>query len=468
MLVSANGFSMVANYLIYFILGRFLFGPEMLGVYSVVVLLVSVIEMVLVTAVQNGVSKFVSEKPESVQQVRVNALKIMTAIDVVLFLVYFAGSGLIAAFFGDATLTPYIQLAAFLFLLHPILSVFMGCLNGLQRFKSQAVLRSFYAFLKLVLITALAFIGFGVAGAILGFVAASFTAMLAGFFITRGHAVKAEPGFDYRRFISFMAPLFLFSIVTNLLVSIDLFALKALSGSQGSLLSGYYTAAATIARIFPMVISAVAFAVFPLVSATTFKENKQKTGFYIRNTVRYCLLVVAPIALLFASTPKELISLIYPAAYLPGAAVLPALCIAFAAYTLFIVLTTIIAACNMPKTATAVSFAGLALAGLLNFLLVPKMLMEGAAMATLAGCAFGLVLSAGVVLYKCKALVAAKSFLRIATGAFLVYAISINWNASGFLLIAKYAVLLLVYAIALFAIRELSKRDLRVFLNMVR
>ncbi|MDP2974354.1 MAG: polysaccharide biosynthesis C-terminal domain-containing protein, partial [Candidatus Diapherotrites archaeon] len=338
---------------------------------------------------------------------------------------------------------------------------------GLNLFVTQSKLRAFYAALKLVFIVALAYLN-GLAGAIAGFVLASFVSMLAGFFLTRGKTQQKAAAFNYGKFAAFMAPIFLFSIILDLLISIDLFAVKALSGEQSGLLAGYYAAAATIAKIFPMVISAIAFAVFPLVSAATSQRNLQKTRFYISNTMRYCLLIIAPVAFLFASTPAELISLIYAEKYLPGAAPLPILCFAFAIYTLFIVEATIIAAANRPRTAMAISIAALSASAVLNALLVPTMLLAGAALATLAGSTVGLILAGIFILHKFKTLVSAKSVLKITAGSLLIYFISFSWPAAGLLLVAKYAVLLLIYALALLLLRDLTKRDLRVFLNMIR
>jgi stage V sporulation protein B len=467
LLVSSNGFSFAANYLIYFFLGRLLIGPELLGAYAVVISIVGIIEMVLVKSVQQSVSKFVSEDPSSVQIVRKKAALLMILFGVALFIAYFALSGFIAAAFGDTALTPFIQLTALLLLLHPVFSVFTGCMNGLNLFVTQSKLRAFYAALKLVFIVSLAYLN-GLAGAIAGFVLASFVSMLAGFFLTRGKAQPKAAAFNYKRFVAFMAPIFVFSIILDLLITIDLFAVKALAGEQSGLLAGYYAAAATIAKIFPMVISAIAFAVFPLVSAATFQRNLQKTRFYISNTMRYCLLIIAPVAFLFASTPAELISLIYPESYLPGAAPLPVLCFAFAIYTLFIIEATIIAAANRPRTAMAISIAALSASAVLNALLVPTMLLAGAALATLAGSTVGLILAGIFILHKFKILVSAKSALKIIAGSLLIYLISFGWPAAGLLLVAKYAVLLLIYALALLLLRDLTKRDLRVFLNMIR
>lgn len=466
-LVASNGFSFIANYLIYLILGRFLLGPELLGSYAVVISLVSVIEMVLVKSVQQVVSKFVSENPDAKQSIRKKAALLITAIDIACFAVYFAGSGLIANAFGDPSLAPYIKLAAVLFLFQPVFSAFSGYLNGVQRFVAQAGLRTFYALAKLFLVVGLVYIGFGLFGAVGGFVIASFFGVLASFFMTSKKVAEKPVLFGYRRFLFFMASIVVFSVFSDLMVNIDLFAVKALSGAQSSLLSGYYVAASTIARIFPTVISAIAFAIFPLISKATFQKNPEKARFYISNTMRYSLLGIIPVAILFASTPKELISLVYSDEYLPGAEALSILSIAFAVYAVFFVLCTIIAGSNRPKLAAGISFAALALSAVLNLLLVPQFLINGAAFATLAGSVFGLVLSAGFVLHYFRALVPWKSVLKMAVASLVIFAISAYWPVSGILLAGKYFALLCLYMLLLFLMGEFSKMDFDVVKNII-
>ena len=467
-LVASNGFSFIANYLIYLVLGRFLLGPELLGSYAVVISIVSVIEMVLVKSMQQAVSKFVSENPEAKQSIRKKAALLITGLDIACFAAYFACSDFIAYAFGDPTLAPYIKLAALLFLFQPVFSAFSGYLNGVQRFVAQAGLRTFYAFIKLFLVVGLVYIGFGLFGAVGGFVIASFFGLAVSFFMTSKKVAEKAAKFDYRRFLLFMASIVAFSVFSDLMVNIDLFAVKALSGAQSALLSGYYVAASTIARIFPSLVSAIAFAIFPLVSKATFQKNPEKARFYISNTMRYSLLMIIPVALLFASTPRALVSLVYSDEYLPGAEALSILSIAFAVYTVFFVLCTIIAGSNRPKLAALISFAALALSAVLNLLLVPQFLINGAAFATLAGSVFGLVLSAGFVLYYFRALVPWRSLLKMMAASLLIFAVSICWPVSGILLAGKYFALLCLYLLLLLLMREFSKMDFDVVKNIIR
>lgn len=466
-LLVANGFSFVANYLVYIILGRFLLGPELLGIYGVVISLVSVIEMIFVKSIQQAVSKLVSEKPMNVKQIRRSALKLQLLLDAVMFAVYFFGAEQFALLLSDISLASYIRLASLLFLLHPIFSVFVGCLNGLKKFRLQAKLRAFYAFSKLVLIIGLTYIGFGLFGAITGFVLASFLGLAAGFFLTRkGKTLKQR--FDYRRLALFAAPLLIFSVVADLLITVDLFAVKALSLGNANALSGYYVAASTIAKLFPIFVSTITLVVFPLVSSTTFAGNVKKTRFYIRHAMRYAFLVIAPTAAIFSATSAQLISLVFSNEYLPGATALSILTIALSIYAIFLILETVIVSSNRPKPAMAIALLSFIVSLALNFALVPTFSINGAAIATLVTAATGLVISAAYVFRLFKTLMPLASFARISAVSLVIFLLASFLQFQGLMLILEYLFLLAVYGLALFLSKELGRKDLEVFLNAVR
>ncbi len=466
-LMVATGFSFVANYLVYLILGRFVLGPELLGIYGVVISLVSVIEMVFAKSIQRAVSKLVSEKPMSVRLIRKSALKLQILLDFLMFAAYFFGADLFALLLSDVSLAPYIRLASLLFLVHPIFSVFAGCLNGLKKFALQAKLRAFYSFSKLVLIVGLASAGFGLFGAIAGFVFASFLSLVAGFFLTRkGKDLKQR--FDYRRLALFAAPLLIFSVVADLLINIDLFAVKALSIGNTNALSGYYVAASTIAKLFPVFVSSITLVVFPLVSSTTFVGDKRKTRFYIRHAMRYAFLVIAPTAAIFSASSAGLISLVFSAEYLPGAEALSILTVALSLYALFLILTTVIVGSSRPKPAMAIALLSFAISLALNFALVPTLSLNGAAIATLVAASVGLVISAAYVFRLFGTLMPLASFARISAVSLGIFLLAALFPVQGLLLIAEYILLLVIYGVALLLLKELGRRDLEVFLNAIR
>ena len=76
------------GYIIYFVLGRFLLSPEEFGIYGIIISLFSVVTTILVTAIQQAVAKFVSEKEGMAEAVKRTALKLQFAISISFLLLF--------------------------------------------------------------------------------------------------------------------------------------------------------------------------------------------------------------------------------------------------------------------------------------------------------------------------------------------------------------------------------------------
>lgn len=454
-----------AGYLIYFALGRFL-PPEQFGIYGIVLGLFSTVNLILVTAIQQAVAKFVSSQSELAGEIKRKSLKLQTAFDLCLFVAYFLAAPFIAMLLNDASLTPLIQFSGIIFLSHPIYSVFGGYLSGLGKFKRFALLEIAYSCAKALLVIGLAVAGFAVWGAVAGFLIASLFAMVLGGFVS---ASKKQVGrFDSGKIVAFALPLLGFAAIQGFLTNIDLFAVKALSPANPDLLSGYYFAAQTISRIPQLFVFAVNVVLFPLVAASISKKDNEKTSLYINSSIRYLLLLLVPLTALIAANAKEIISLVYPEKYAPAAASLAILSLGALFYSLFLITTSVISGSGKPKASLAIGFASLAALFALLFLLIPTYSIEGAAIAATVSYAFGFLLSGSYVLLKFKALVQANAAAKIAIAGAITFVASLFVQATGLLVIAELLLMLLLFAGLLFAMKGIGKRDFAVFLRIVR
>jgi len=463
-LVISNLVFFITGYAIYFVLGRFLLTPEQFGTYGLVIALFSTINMIMVTAIQQAVTKFVSEKEELEETIKRKTIKLQLAISTFIFIAYFLAAPFLAALFKDLSLTGLIQFSGLIFFSHPIYSIFSGCLNGLQKFRKLASLQISYSISKMLLIIVLVFFGFSVFGAVAGFVAASFFAVLLGMALVGFRKPRGQ--FDSKKIAAFATPLFAFALIQNLLFNVDLFAVKALA--YGPELAGYYVAAQSIAKLPQIVVFAITFVLFPLVSSTTFRRQSDKTKFYISNAMRYSLLFIVPATALIAANSTELIALIYSSKYLPAGQALFILSFSTLFYALFLVLTTAISSSGKPKVSTAFGLIALITLLALSLILIPNYSIQGAALASLGATFFGFLTSFAYVLFKFEAFLSLKSFTRILVAGILVYAFSINIGMTGLLLLGELCLMVLLYAATLSALKELNKRDLSLFLKMVR
>ena len=459
----------ITSYVIYFALGRVL-GEADFGVYGVIISFIFIILSFLMTAMEQTVSKFVSENPKKHASVKRMAFMLQLSISSLIFLVLIVIAPFIALLLNDPSLTPFIRLIAPLVIVHPLFALFSGALNGFKKFSKQAGLITFYSVAKVVLIVGLvsvfAGIGFGVEAAVLGFIISSGLAALAGILFVG--LPKAKP-FPPGKIVAFALPIGGLAIIINLILSLDLFAVKALTDpSVANLFAGYYTAAGSIARVVPTLVIAFSSILFPLISGTTSVKDSKKTRFYISNGFRYSLLFIALLSSIFFSAAPETIAFVYGSRYLPAVLSLQILAVAMAFFSVFMLLTTIISASGKVKTVFIMGFSVLALDIILNFALVPEMGLVGAGTATLLASFFGTVVSAVFVAVKFRALISPKTVFRIFVACIALFLASDYIQLTGFMLVFKYFILTLVYFAVLAALRELKNFDFLVFKNLLK
>ncbi len=458
--------SFISSYIVYFALGRLL-GAADFGIYGVTISLVMVINTVLVTTMEQTVSKFVSERPDQNERVKKTALLLHLSISSVIFIVFVLLVPFIAFMLNDISLTPFIYLISPLILLQPLFRLFSGSLNGLKRFSLQSKLVGIHSFAKVVLIIGLVLLGFGLFGAISGFILSSLFLLLVACFMA-GLKINSKP-LNPDKMIAFAVPIGGLALITTLLMSFDLFAVKAFTDiSISSALAGYYNAAGTIAKVIPTLVVAISFVAFPLVSSASFKGNKKKTAFYINHSLRYSFFIIAFLSAIFSSTASEIIDFVYGSGYAPAAVPLEILAIGFGVFAFFLIFVTILSAVGMAKITFLIGVIVLIVDFALNLFTVPKIGMVGAAFSTTIASFLGLILLGIVIKRVFGSLLSATVTVKILLSALLVFAFGSIFPASGLLLIFKYLILSILYVLALLALRELKPFDFLVLKNVLR
>ena len=461
----------IGGYIVYVGLGRFLLTPEQFGIYNIVIAFIGIIEVLMIYSIKQAVSKFVSENPENAEIIKIKALKFQLFSGLVFFLLIYLLAPFIAFLLNDPKLTFYIQLISPMLLFRSTFSVADGYLNGTKQFIKQSWLTIFLTLVKTILILGLAFIGFGLIGAIAGFAVSMLIASIFAIWLAGIKKIDKEKAKEFKtiNLIKFGLPIAVFYLIINLLGSIDLFAIKALSLPESSdLFSGYYSAAVTISRIPLLLINAILFVIFPLVSSTTSSNNFDKAKYYINNAMRYSLLFVTPLVVLISAMGPRLISLIYSGTYLPAALSLQVLAFGVGFFCLFLVLCNIIQASNNPRLAVIFGAITVIADIILNLVLVPQYSLLGAAMATTISLFIGMIVSAIYVFSKFKTMLGIKSFIRIILAGIILYAIASIFAFEGILLVVEGIVLVGLYIAILFIFRELKEKDFNVLLKMVK
>ena len=463
-LMLAHAVYLASSYAIHFGLGRYL-GPEAYGTYGVVLALMTTVNLFLTTGFPQAASMHIAAGNATLSSVIRSSRRVQTLFTAIVFGLYLGLSGHIARLLGDAELTPYIRLSAAAVPFYALYAIYSdGYLNGLREFGKQSKAMAFSSIARLLAVLTLVALGFGVRGAILGYLAAAVIGWtLAWWYL--GPIQRDLPSFGVGKILRFGVPATLFSAMVYLLMSVDLFAVKAFNVGEAD--TGYYTAAATVAKVPYFIFGALASTLLPSISRAISGGDAELTGHYIRQSMRYMLLLLTPTVLIISATSGGLISLVYSADYAETARPLEILAFGLACLTVFFVLAHVVMGSGRPHVAFGLAAAMVAIDIVMNVLLVPRYGLTGAAWATTVTGLTGMIAASVYVLARFKTLVRSLCLLRIGLAAAAVYLIASYASLSPCILPLLYAGLFILYFGMLAVMREFDDNDVETLKRMI-
>lgn len=351
-LIIASVVFSLTGYAIHFWLGREM-GPAEYGAFGVVLYLMTMINLFITSGIPRSVSKYMAEGNPGSWSIVKYGNRLQLTFCAIVFALYLGFSGFIADIFHDPSLTPYIRISSLAIPAYALYSIYgAGYLNGLRKFGRQALASLGDSVVKVAVVFGLVLLGFGVGGAIGGYVLAALAAFLLAWRFM-GPLEKSETPFAWKKLVSFSASATGFAVAFFLLMSLDLFAVKAMGG--GEIDVGYYTSATTVSRVPYYLFSGLAMSLFPSISRSTSTNNTDLTASYIRQSMRYMLILLVPSVLLISATSKDLLSLVYSSRYIDAAGPLSVLSLGLGFLTVFFVLSHTIMGGGKPAAALSMA-----------------------------------------------------------------------------------------------------------------
>lgn len=463
-LMIANGVFLISGYIIHFGLARYL-GLEIYGAFGVVLYLMAIVNLLLTSGFPQSASKYIAEGNTRLGSIISHSFRIQALLSLLIFAIYFGLAGVIANLLNDPELTPYIRISAFVIPAYAIFSIYSGgYLNGLRQFGKQAKASIYGSIAKLAGVIVLVWVGLSVNGAILGYLFGAIVGLLLAWKYLRP-IERGSTDFEWRKLMKFGVPATLFAVTLLLVMSIDLFAVKAIT--MGDTGAGLYTSATTIARLPYFLFTGLALTLLPSISRSTSIGDIKLTGRYISQSLRYMLMLLIPVILMISATSADLVTLVYSSRYIEAAQPLSVLVFGLGLIAVFNVLCNIIMGSGKPGVALGIALPLLPLDIALNIALIPQYSLLGAATATTLTGLTGMVAAATYVLWRFRTLVPAKSLLKICIASAIVYAIALNISLSPFLLPLLYIGLLSIYLGLLLVMKELKKEDIETFKRII-
>jgi stage V sporulation protein B len=482
-ITAAKLWFMVAGYVVQFALPRALGSPARYGVWVIVLSVLSPVNNVMVTATIQGVSKFTSEIEERQGTVLRAALKLQALLGGGVALAFFLMAPVIAWFEHDATLTPYIQLATGVALSYAFYAVFVGAANGRKEFHKQAGLDMTYSTLRCIFVVGAAALFHSALAAVGGFVGAAAMVLVLSVFVVGFGKPSTQP-FDVKMLARFFSGVAFYLLIVNLLMFTDGLLLKRVvtewaqargladPAAYANEQAGFYGAVQNVARIPYQLILAVTLVIFPLISKSTFDNDLDKTRGYVRNTMRYSLVVAALFAAVLAARPESTMRLFYKPEYSIGSHALSALVLGYVAFSLFNIAGTIINGSGRTLPTTIIGAVTLATTVAAEWIGIRVALETGAdplyvaAVTTAATMTLGLVISIGYLWRTFGAALPMMTLVRVAAAYAAALATGWAWNRAGLMpgkigTLASCAVVGVVYLVVCVVSGELRPSELK-------
>jgi len=330
-----------------------LLGASDYGDYGIILNALSTASVFLTAGLPEAIAKIVAQRPELTSAVAYQALRLQARLAVLLAVGYALLSPLLARVLKDPAIASSMALSAISIPGVAIVAVAQGTLNGQRRFWAQAMLVGGGAALRCAAVVTLTYF-YRVPGAVVGLVVAPTIVGLATLPALRPHA---EPGvFDPKELAHFARPVVVFTVALALLMNLDLFGVKAAGVSAERI--GLYAAAATVAKMPYLVLSALGVVLLPVLSSKGSENDAARST--LRTAFRGLFLGSFLITGTLVPLSSAILRTLYGAAYVDAALPLALLLMSGTIFTLFFVISYALYGIGDPKTPMKLTLAGLA------------------------------------------------------------------------------------------------------------
>src|SRR3990172_9893642 len=169
----------LSGFVLNVILGRWL-GPEQFGVFGIINSIGTTIELILLSSLAKGVSKFIAENERSIRSIINGGLLIQAISGLFIFGVLFFGADLIASLLNDQEMAIYFRMLSLFIPIAGLAFVYESALNGIRYFGNQAVITIIFHITRLIGAIFFVYIGLSLKGAILGLIVADIVRLFIG------------------------------------------------------------------------------------------------------------------------------------------------------------------------------------------------------------------------------------------------------------------------------------------------
>lgn len=473
--VIVSGFVVGAflEYLVKVVLARFL-GPESYGVFVQGYAVSSAAAILALFGFQQSIPRFMSyyrgkERESMIEKSTATALY-MAIPFLLLFsgLIYFSAGWLSFSVFNEPSLVQVLELFSLTILPLGLFYLAIAFMRGMQNAKHKIVIDDLLMpGVELLLVVGFFIAGYGLFGAIYAYVTALAITVVVGYYLCRrisDQGLFSSSGFMTRKMLSFSWPLFLISV---LLITNKWSDVLMLGWLMESLQVGVYEVSFAVAGVLGFVLSSLNYMFMPVVSELYGKDSISEIRRVYSTSTRWIFMLVLPILAGMLIFPKEILLLLFGSDYTTGAISLSILAVGFFYHVAVGPAGDILLSAGKTARFMAVTAVITGIDLLLNFLLIPRYGMEGAAVATTIGFIVGNTVYLWLIKQELGELPFNSEYLNPIVGIVLasgiIYGTKLVFSPGLLASVLLGAVLTLLYVLFLFVSGGIQEEDWEMF-----
>lgn len=385
--------SKVLTYLYKIIVARS-FGPEIYGLFSLSVAIVSLFVFISALGLDAGVLRFIPKLRSKKQSNKISfifktVITIQLIFSIILgFLLFLSAEYIAITFFHNSNLVIFLRFFSIVVPVNVLLTTFLGTIKAYEKIGWYSFIYNILQnILKVITLGLFILIGFKANSVILSYILSLFLALLFAYFVCRfiikevfkkSNIDKREKRILLKDVFSYSWPLMFFALTFSIMYWINSFVLGYFRSVTEV---GFYEVGMSIAMLLSLSSSLFIQLFFPLVTKRYYekKENLETIKQLSKQIGKWIFIINLPITVMLLLFPGVFINVLFGKEYLIAENVLRILAVAF----LFDSITTISSNLLSMYGKTKTIFTDMGIAALMNLalslFLIPKYGIVGAA-----------------------------------------------------------------------------------------
>jgi len=447
---------LICGFLVTAILTRAL-APSDYGIYVVVMSILLWLEMLGHAGVPGAIAKLIADNRHDPEQVERSARAFLLGFAVLLLACCWVLAPYVANVMNIPNGAVLFRVAIIDLPFAAIFTSYDGVLTGHRQFGVLAAIHLIYGITKLAGVIALISLGFSVERVLMVFVLS--TCLVCAVLTFRYRPSGFQPrGAIIKDIVLITAPISIYLILGQVLLNLDLWALKSLWKGGGEVV-GYYAASMNLARILMIVPGAQAAVLFTSIAWAVASRETTRAQRHIREASRFAVIIAAAAWIGLGLNASEILSVLFSSSYAEGQRFLRFQLVGFGFFALLDAYSHALMAAGRQWPVAGGLLVTAVLVGLSNFLLIPRLGPIGAAISMVFGTAAGAVIIGSMAYHHFGSLVDLTTLFRVSVAAVVACVANVILQVSGPVVIVKVAILGGLYLLVLYLLGEITTKD---------